>query len=78
MEKNTILHWIDLRETDIPEELLIKINRMLEKNRQKMDGSQVFSSAVPSIEREILESGQMTPAQLTEDQVSAVTEITVG
>lgn len=63
-----------MRETDIPQESLIKINKLLEKNRQNTENSEDYSVTIASNE-EIIENGAVltpTPAvsQMDEDDVS--------
>lgn len=64
--------WLDLRETDIPEEILFKINKCLQRNRQKTDDGQEFSCSACSNEENNSELPRVS--YTAEDRASIMTE----
>lgn len=72
---NRTIEWLDLRETDIPEECLWKINKLLERNRLKLEGDEEVSANLGS-EEELNATEVIVQKALPEDQTLDMTPMT--
>lgn len=69
MAANKSLHWLDLRDTDIPHEIVEGVNKLLLRNRLGLDD--VDDSYISDEEGETEDDDEETKSEVTSEKVQA-------